>query len=234
LIANSSALRGSGIMAATAEWARGNCSAACLQGHLVTVANRLDPVHLNGDLGRRCFVVPGVAAGEKKGVPGVPLYRLQKYFRGIAGRRVTAFEPARQKYEDRSWRRGKRRVNPWCGYGGGNSSRRRTRLRRQSGVSARTSKQWHRCKAASEDRAERFSHRSLSSENRSGDPKIVPDLGNSWLISGEDGASPHMPRSASRGSTALLNSVRLATVSSWLNSPPWPIIRRCPKPPTWS
>src|SRR5262249_51122643 len=36
------------------------------------------------------------------------------------------------------------------------------------------------------------------------------------------------------GSTAALNSLRLATVSSWLSSPPWPIIKRCPKPPTWS
>ena len=41
-------------------------------------------------------------------------------------------------------------------------------------------------------------------------------------------------RSVTRGSTSLLNSVRLATVSSWSNNPPCPIINRCPKPPTWS
>ena len=42
------------------------------------------------------------------------------------------------------------------------------------------------------------------------------------------------PNSISRGNTSFENRVRLPTVSSWLIVPPWPIINRWPKPPTWS
>lgn len=48
-------------------------------------------------------------------------------------------------------------------------------------------------------------------------------------------ASPQpRPRSARRGRTSFEKRVRFLTVSSWLILPPWPIIRRCPNPPTWS
>src|SRR5262249_61764838 len=75
-------------------------------------------------------------------------------------------------------RRGRGGVTPRFGYGGGTSGRRRPCLGGRSGVTAYTAEQWHRCEAASEDRAERFPHRSLSSGGRSGNSKIAPDLGN--------------------------------------------------------
>src|SRR6516162_7557740 len=42
---------------------RGGC-----QRDLVTIANRLDPVHSSDDLGWRRPIVPGVAAGENAGI----------------------------------------------------------------------------------------------------------------------------------------------------------------------
>ncbi len=51
---------------------------------------------------------------------------------------------------------------------------------------------------------------------------------------GQRGLTGNHPSSASRGNTSFENIVRLSTVSSWLIRPPWPIINRWPKPPTWS